>query len=144
MGVQQGDCMRTVIRHLAAGASAVIVFPALCLAQFGAIAGVVKDDTGAVLPGVTVEAASPVLIEKTRTAVSDSAGEYKVEQLRPGVYTVTFTLQGFSAVRREGIEISACFTAPLNVSLKVGSVAETITVAGQAPVVDVQNISEQK
>jgi hypothetical protein len=136
--------MRTVIRHLAAGASAVIIFPALCFAQFGAIAGVVKDSTGAVLPGVTVEAASPALIEKTRTAVSDGAGQYKVEQLRPGVYTVTFTLTGFSTVRREGIEISAGFTAPVNTSLKVGAVSETIIVSAEAPVVDVQNISEQK
>ena len=84
--------MRRVIRHLLAGASAVILFPALCSAQFGAIAGVATDSSGAVLPGVTVEAASPALIEKTRTAVSDSAGRYTVEQLRPGVYTVTFTL----------------------------------------------------
>jgi hypothetical protein len=136
--------MRTVIRHLVAGASAVIIFPALCFAQFGAIAGVVKDDTGAVLPGVTVEAASPALIEKTRTAISDSAGQYNVEQLRPGVYTVTFTLTGFSTVRREGIEISAGFTAPVNASLKVGAVAETITVTGEAPVVDVQSISQQR
>ena len=136
--------MREVIRHLVAGASAVIIFPALCFAQFGAIAGVVKDSSGAVLPGVTVEAASPALIEKTRTAVSDSAGQYKVEQLRPGVYTVTFTLTGFSTVRREGIEISAGFTAPVNASLKVGAVSETITVTGEAPVVDVQSSSQRK
>ncbi len=136
--------MRKVIRHLVAGASTVIIFPALCFAQFGAIAGVVKDSTGAVLPGVTVEAASPALIEKTRTAVSDSAGQYKVEQLRPGVYTVTFTLTGFSTVRHEGIEISAGFTAPVNGSLRVGAVTETITVSAEAPVVDVQSISQQK
>jgi hypothetical protein len=136
--------MRTVIRHLAAGVLALIVFPAVCLAQFGAIAGVVKDSTGAVLPGVTVEAASPALIEKTRSAVSDSAGQFSVQQLRPGVYTVTFTLMGFSTVRREGIEISAGFTAPVNASLKVGAVAETITVTGEAPVVDVQSSSERK
>ena len=136
--------MRAVIRHLVAGALAVIVFPALCFAQFGTIAGVVKDSSGAVLPGVTVEAASPALIEKTRTAVSDSAGQYSVQQLRPGVYTVTFTLTGFSTVRREGIEISAGFVAPVNASLKVGAVAETITVTGQAPVVDVQSSSERK
>ena len=123
--------MREVIRHLVAGASTVVIFPALCFAQFGAIAGVVKDSTGAVLPGVTVEAASPALIEKTRTAVSDSAGQYKVEQLRPGVYTVTFTLTGFSTVRHEGIEISAGFTAPVNASLKVGAVSETITVSAE-------------
>src|SRR4249920_3459573 len=127
--------MREVIRHLVAGTSAVLIFPALCFAQFGTIAGVVKDDTGAVLPGVTVEAASPVLIEKARTAVSDSAGQYKVEQLRPGVYTVTFSLTGFSAVRRQGIDISAGFTAPVNASLKVGAVTETITVSADTPVV---------
>src|SRR4249920_3610055 len=127
--------MREVIRHFVAGTSAVLIFPALCFAQFGAIAGVAKDSTGAVLPGVTVEAASPVLIEKTRTAVSDSAGQYKLEQLRPGVYTVTFTLTGFSTARHEGIEISAGFTAPVNASLKVGTVSETITVSAATPVV---------
>jgi hypothetical protein len=136
--------MREVIRYLVAGALAVLVFPALCFAQFGTIAGVVKDSSGAVLPGVTVEAASPALIEKERTAVSDSAGQYSVPQLRPGVYTVTFTLTGFSTVRREGIEISAGFVAPVNASLKVGAVAETITVTGEAPVVDVQSSSERK
>src|SRR5258705_2587640 len=104
--------MRTVIRHLAAGALAVIVFPAACFAQFGTIAGVVKDSSGAVLPGVTVEAASPALIEKTRSAVSDGAGQFSVPQLRPGVYTVSFTLAGFSTVRRDGIEISAGVVGP--------------------------------
>ena len=89
--------MRRVIRLLVAAASTVVIFPALCFAQFGAIAGVAKDESGAVLPGVTVEAASPALIEKTRSAVTDGAGQYKVEQLRPGVYTVTFTLTGFSS-----------------------------------------------
>jgi hypothetical protein len=136
--------MRSVIRHLATGALTVVIFPALCFAQFGAIAGVMRDGSGAVLPGVTVEAASPALIEKTRMAVSDSAGQYKVEQLRPGVYTVTFTLTGFKTVRREGIEISAGFTAPLNASLQIGAVEETVTVTGEAPVVDVQGVSQQK
>lgn len=112
--------------------------------SFGAVTGVVRDSTGAVIPGVSVEAASPALIEKTRTAISAESGQYRVEQLRPGVYTVTFTLPGFRIVRREGIEISAGFTAPVNASLEVGSVGETITVEGQAPVVDVQTISEQK
>jgi hypothetical protein len=136
--------MRKVISYFVAGASIVVIFPVLCFAQFGAIAGVVRDESGAVLPGVTVEASSPALIEKTRTAISDSAGQYNVEQLRPGVYTVTFSLTGFNSVRREGIEISAGFTAPVNASLKVGAVQETITVSGQSPVVDVQNISQQK
>jgi len=136
--------MRKFVRHLVASASAVFLFPALCFAQFGAIAGVVRDSSGAVLPGVTVEAASPALIEKTRTAVTDGAGQFKLEQLRPGVYDVTFTLTGFSTVRREGIEISTGFTAPVNASLKVGAVSETITVSGQAPVVNVQSAAEQK
>ena len=135
---------RLVIRYLLTGASTLLIFPALCFAQFGAIAGVIKDDSGAVLPGVTVEAASPALIEKTRSAVSDGAGQYRVEQLRPGVYTVTFTLAGFSVIRREGIQISAGFTAPVNPSLRVSTITETITVTGEAPVVDVTGVSEQK
>jgi carboxypeptidase family protein len=133
-----------VIRHLLIGASAVMIFPALCFAQYGAIAGAVKDSSGAVLPGVTIEATSPALIEKVRTAVSDSSGQYRLEQLRPGVYTVTFALQGFNSVRREGIEISAGFTAPVNEALRVGAVTETITVTGEAPVVDVQSAAQTK
>ena len=136
--------MHRIVRHLIAGASAAIIFPALCLAQFGSVAGVVRDSTGAVLPGVTVEAASPALIEKARTAVSDGSGLYRVEDLRPGTYTVTFTKTGFSAVRYEGIDISEGFTAPVNGSLTVGAVQQTISVDAQAPVVDVQNVNEQK
>ncbi len=83
--------MRNVIWRLMASASAMIIFPALGLAQFGSIAGVVKDNSGAILPNVTVEASSPVLIEKSRTAVSDASGQYRIDQLRPGTYTVTFT-----------------------------------------------------
>ena len=140
-----GGCMRSIIRHLMVGASAMIIFPALGLAQeFGAVAGVVRDSTGAAVAGVMVEAASPALIEKTRTAVSDESGQYRVEQLRPGVYAITFKLSGFSTVRREGIEISAGFTAPVNASLSVGAVQETIDVQGEAPVVDVQNVAQQR
>src|SRR5881396_3662231 len=89
-------------------------------AQTGSIAGVVKDTTGAVLPGVAVEASSPALIERTRTAITDDKGQYKIVDLRPGLYTVTFTLPGFSTVKREGIELSADFTAPINADLRVG------------------------
>src|SRR5438552_9958730 len=91
--------------------------PAVASAQSattGAIAGVVRDPTGAVLPGVTVEAASPALIEKVRTVVTDGEGQYKVVDLRPGTYTVTFTLVGFSAVKREGVELTTGFTAAVN------------------------------
>ena len=121
----------------------IVVFPAASLAQSG-IAGVVRDTSGAVLPGVTVEAASPALIEKVRTAVTDSEGTYRILDLRPGGYTVTFTLTGFSTVRREGIELPAAFTATVNADLQVGAVAETITVSGAAPLVDVQNVTSER
>jgi hypothetical protein len=110
----------------------------------GSIAGVVKDATGAVLPGVTVEASSPALIEKTRSVVSDGQGAYKIVDLRPGTYVVTFTLTGFSGVRREGIELTAAFTANVNAELKVGSVSETITVSGESPIVDTQNVVQKQ
>jgi hypothetical protein len=107
------------------------------------IAGVVKDTSGAVLPGVTVEAASPALIEKVRTVVSDGNGQYKIESLRPGAYTMTFTLPGFNTVRREGIELTGTFTATVNADLRVGALEETITVTGESPTVDVQNTKRQ-
>ena len=107
------------------------------------IAGVVKDDTGAVMPGVTVEASSPALIEKVRTAITDGTGQYKVVSLSPGTYTVTFTLPGFSTVRREGIELSTDFTASINAELKVGALEETITVSGATPLVDMQSVTKQ-
>ena len=97
------------------------------------ITGVVKDTSGAVLPGVTVEAASPALIEKVRTAVTDGTGQYRIVDLRPGTYTVTFTLTGFSTVKREGLELPADFVATVNAELKVGALAETITVTGETP-----------
>jgi hypothetical protein len=106
----------------------------------GTIAGVVKDSSGAVLPGVAVEAASPALIEQIRTVVTDGKGEYKIVDLRPGVYTVTFTLSGFSTVKREQLELSTAFTATVNAELKIGSLAETLTVTGATPLVDVQSV----
>jgi hypothetical protein len=108
-----------------------------------AIAGTVKDPTGAVLPGVTVEAASPALIEKTRSVLTDGAGEYKILDLRPGTYTVTFTLQGFNSVARQGIELPANFTAPVNAELRVGNIEETLTVSGQTPIVDIQSTTRR-
>ena len=113
------------------------------LARAQTIAGVVKDDSGAVLPGVAVEVSSPALIEKTRTAFTDGAGQYKVVSLSPGVYTVTFTLTGFSVIKREGIELSTDFTANVNAELKVGALEETITVSGTSPLVDVQSVTKQ-
>jgi hypothetical protein len=107
-----------------------------------AFAGVVKDTTGAVLPGVTVEAASPVLIERVRSVTTDANGAYRIENLRPGTYTLTFTLPGFSNVKKDGIELSSNFTATINADLKVGAMEETVTVSGESPVVDVQSNSK--
>src|SRR6187200_1624388 len=116
----------------------VVLLPHSAHAQ-SAIVGVAKDTSGAVLPGVTVEAASDVLIEKTRSVVTDGSGQYKIVDLRPGTYVVTFTLPGFASVKRDGIELPSNFTASISVDLKVGSLEETVVVSGQSPVVDVQS-----
>src|SRR5688572_24793401 len=108
-----------------------VLLPAVAAAQnlaTGTISGVVRDASGAVLPGVTVEAASPALIEQSRSAVTDGQGVYRIIDLRPGVYTLTFTLPGFSTVRREKIELSANFTATINADLQVGGIEQAITV----------------
>jgi outer membrane receptor protein involved in Fe transport len=119
-----------------------MLIPAAALAQ-SAIAGVVRDTSGAVLPGVTVEAASPVLIEKVRSSVSGADGTYTIQDLRPGVYSVTFSLAGFNTIKRDGIELPAAFTATVSVSMQVGAIEETITVTGSAPLVDTHNASSQ-
>jgi hypothetical protein len=122
-------------------AAIVLLLPTLATAQTSAIAGEVKDTSGAVLPGVTIEVTSPALIEKVRTAVTDDAGRYNIIQLVSGVYTVTFTLPGFSTVRRENVELTADFTANVNAEMKVGAIEETVTVAAETPIVDVQSIT---
>src|SRR5215467_11261304 len=113
----------------------------LAPAAFGqsSIAGQVKDATGAVLPGVTVEVSSPVLIEGTRSTITNETGLYNIVNLRPGDYTVTFTLPGFKVVKREGILLPTSFTATVNAELTVGGVNESITVEGESPLVDVRN-----
>ncbi|PYS13695.1 MAG: hypothetical protein DMG15_10395, partial [Acidobacteria bacterium] len=112
-------------------------------AETGNIVGIVRDTSGAVLPGVAVEAASPALIEKIRTAVSDEAGRYRIGELRPGTYTVTFTFPGFSTLKREAIELTTGFTATVNGDLKVGGREETVTVSEQVSMVDTQNLQQQ-
>src|SRR5215470_5409682 len=120
-----------------------VLVPSAAFAQ-ASIAGTVKDTSGAVVPGVTVEASSPELIEKVRTAVSDGTGRYRIENLRPGIYAVTFTLTGFNSFKREGIELTGSFTATVNADLRVGTVEETVTVSGETPVVDVQSAKRQQ
>ena len=123
--------------------AALVVLPRVVLAQ-ASITGVVRDTSGGVLPGVVVEASSPALIEKVRSATTDGTGQYRIENLRPGSYTVVFTLGGFGIVRREGVELSGTFTATVNADLRVGGVEETVTVTGEAPAVDVQNTTQQR
>ena len=108
------------------------------------ITGVIKDPSGAVLPGVTVEASSPALIEKVRAAISDGSGQYRIVDLRPGTYTVAFNLPGFNSLQRTGIELTGTFTATVNVEMRVGNLQETVTVTGEAPVVDVQSVNRQR
>ena len=133
--------MRLGVKALAV-AALIILIPAGARAQ-AVIAGSVRDTSGAVLPGVTVEASSPALIEKVRTSISDSSGQYRVEDLRPGVYKVTFTLPGFSTFEREGVELTGSFTATINAELRVGNLQETVTVTGESPIVDVSSARRQ-
>ncbi len=120
--------------------------PAVASAQQASasgIAGVVRDTSGAVLPGVTVEASSPALIEKARNVVTDSEGRYNIVDLRPGIYLVTFSLSGFNVFRRDGIELTSGFTATVNADMQVGALTETITVTGESPLVDTRNARKQ-
>jgi hypothetical protein len=123
-------------------ALAVLLCPAAVFAQ-ASLTGVVRDSSGAVLPGVTVEAASPVLIEKARTAVTDTNGRYQIIDLRPGTYRVTFTLSGFTTAVREGMQLSGTATFSADAELRVGAVQETITVSGDAPTVNLQTTTRQ-
>jgi Carboxypeptidase regulatory-like domain/TonB-dependent Receptor Plug Domain len=113
-------------------------------AQTGGIAGQVKDPSGGVLPGVTVEASSPALIEKVRTATSDGQGNYKIIDLAPGTYSVTFMLPGFNALKRDGIVLTSDFTATVNAELRVGAVEETVTVTAESPLIDTQSVTQRK
>src|SRR5438105_4382727 len=104
-----------------------------------AIAGVVRDSSGAVLPGVTVDVSSDALIEKTRSVVTNGQGQYTIVDLRPGVYLLSFSLPGFVTFKRDGVELPSNFTANVNAEMKVGGIEESVTVSGQSPVVDVQS-----
>jgi hypothetical protein len=128
--------MRGALKAVLVAAS--VLLPSLAWAQ-GTLTGTVRDQSGAALPGVTVEAASPALIERVRTAVTDGAGQYRIPSLNPGTYSLTFRLSGFNVVRREGIELSGSATLTIPIEMGVGTLQETVTVSGETPVVDVQN-----
>src|SRR5712671_69802 len=141
------DFWRQAMRHVANRViGARLCAFAMCLALVPAwaygqsirpsVTGVVTDSSNAVLPGVTVEASSPVLIEKVRTGVTDGAGQYRITGLNPGTYSLTFMLPGFNVVKREDVELGGTATLTIPVEMRVGALAETITVTGETPVVD--------
>jgi hypothetical protein len=129
------------MRGFKLGLLAIVLVVSVPMAAFAqaTLSGLVRDTSGAVLPGVTVEASSPVLIEKARTTVTDGNGRYQIVDLRPGTYVVTFTLASFSVVKREGVELTGTLTTTVNADLKVGDLQETITVSGENPIVDTQS-----
>jgi hypothetical protein len=133
--------MHRVVNVVAAVAG-ILLLPSVVFAQ-ATLAGVVRDASAAVLPGVTVEASSPVLIEKSRTVVSDGTGQYRITDLPPGSYVLTFSLSGFTTVKRDGLAVSGSGVIPVNVDLRIGTLQETVTVSGEAPVVDTQSVRRE-
>jgi hypothetical protein len=121
---------------------AVLLVPVSTFAQ-ASLTGTVRDSSGAVLPGVTVEAGSDALIEKTRTAVTDGSGQYRIVDLPSGTYKATFAISGFATVVRDAISLSGTFTATVNVDMRVGGIEETVTITGASPIVDVQSTVRQ-
>ena len=133
------------MRALARGSFVVALLLLLSTPAFAqGVAGIVKDTSGAILPGVTVEAASPALIEKSRTVVTDGTGQYRFVDLKPGTYSVTFTLPGFATVKRDNIELTGAGVTTINADMRVGAVEETITVSGATPVVDTQTSTKRE
>lgn len=135
--------VRSVASPIGAALVCLLLAPAAAFAQSG-LAGTVTDTSGAVLPGVTIEASSPALIEKVRATVSSAEGLYRIDDLRPGLYTVTFSLPGFSTVKREGVQLPASFTATINAQMAVGTVSESVTVYGAAPTIDIHSVTSQQ
>src|SRR5580765_5292967 len=131
-----------VARRVACLLGCFAFLPAVALAQ-ATLAGVVRDSSGAALTGVAVEASNPALIGRARTAVTDGTGQYRIVELPPGPYEITFTATGFSVVKRPGVEVTGSGVVPINIEMRVGSVAETVTVTGDTPVVDTQSAGRQ-
>jgi hypothetical protein len=133
----------SVLRRLGFVVASLAIMSGSAYAQ-ASLAGVVKDSSGAVLPGVTVEASSFALLEKTRSAVTDGSGQYRIPDLLPGTYTLTFTLTGFSTIKRDGVEISGAGVTTISADMRIGAVSETITVTGETPVVDIQTSTKRQ
>ena len=131
--------MHPALKGTLAVATLLTLLTGVAAAQQGQVAGTVRDTSGAVMPGVTVEVTSPALIEKVRTATTDGTGQYRITRLPVGTYTVAFTLEGFKRQQRDNIVLTTGFTAPVNAALTVGDLSETVVVTGEAPTVDVQN-----
>ena len=128
--------MRRVLNTVAI--AIILLIPRMALAQ-ATIAGVVRDASSAVLPGVRVEVSSPVLIDKTRTVTTDTTGQYRITDLPPGSYSMTFSLGGFSSVTQEGLVVSGSGVIPVNAQLRMGTLQETVTVTAHSPIVDTQS-----
>src|SRR5947208_13502768 len=133
--------MQRVVKVVAALA-AIVLLPSLVFAQ-ATIAGVIRDASAAVLPGVSVEVTSPVLIEKTRTVVSDGTGQYRITDVPPGTYVLTFSLTGFTTMKREGLAVSGSGVVTANADLRVATVQETVTVTAASPIVDTQSVRRE-
>ena len=138
MGRFTRSAARTVVLF-----AAYLLLPAAAYAQ-ATLAGIVRDTSGAILPGVTVEATSPAIIERTRSAVTDASGQYQIVDLRPGTYELKFTLPGFTTVAREGVQVTGSGVITINAEMRVGTVQETIVVTGESPVVDVQTSTRRQ
>jgi hypothetical protein len=134
------------MRAVATGLAVIAAVVLLSTPAFSqpAVAGIVRDSSGAILPGVSVEASSPALIEKSRTVVTDGTGQYRIVDLQPGTYSVTFTLSGFSTIKHEGIELTGAGVTTINADMRVGAVTETVTVSGETPVVDIQTSTKRE
>ena len=123
--------MTRCVRATLVVAASLILLPVSAFAQQGQIAGVVRDAQGGVMPGVLVEATSPALIEKVRSATTDESGQYRITNLPVGTYSVSFTLEGFTRQQRDNVVLTTGFTAPVNATMNVGQRSETVTVTGE-------------
>src|SRR5207249_10744421 len=135
-------CARRMV-DVAAAVVEIVLVPRLVFAQ-ATLAGVVRDPSAAVLTGVTVEASSSVLIEKTRTVITDGTGQYRITDLLPGTYLMTFSLSGFATSKREGVDLTGSGVTTINADMRVGNVSETVVVSGETPVVDIQTTRRQE